>query len=249
MPIHNDNFDNDLQESLFDHIPYCFVTEHQTYISVTREYVNPIFLKGVKTKNKGISKHKVPPELRNRRIRQIGMSVQWKTFLSLTFSNENYTWADYDDLQHMYRTFVKRLYRKHPGFKYLAVLEHGGENGRIHYHMLTDIDIDSEIFINFKLKNRKICPEWKYGFSDVTKVHNRNCNAVFYLLKYLSKEDKYRTPIGKREVFSSRGLGKVTKKIVHESELGDILNGTRYYTTYEGPRGNSQIYLKKSKKM
>lgn len=232
-------------------LPYCLVTEHPTYYSVTRDYLQPSFLASKKTKKTKTvvfnENKKIPLAKRNKQIFQLGMSCKWKTFITLTFAPENYppdnNWADYDKIQIKLRSFTRALKYRYPDLKYLGVLEHGSENNRKHFHLLTNIEFDEPIFINFMKKNRKICPLWQEGFSDVVKVHNKYCNAVFYLLKYLEKSENCRTPIGKREVFASRGLGYKRRRIVHETQLFNLLKGAKYYDTYY----KSEIYVKNKK--
>lgn len=218
---------------------YCLVTTHNTYKSVTYNYVHPSFLLSYRTRkpnSPGKPSHKLPLQIRNKLIRQLGFSTQWKTFLTLTFNPDNYPpdnqWSDYQQLQKAFRTFTRALKYRYPYLKYLGVLEHGKKSGRKHFHLLTNLPFDLPIFQHFKSKTRKICPLWEEGYSDVTSVNNNNCNAVFYLLKYLEKGDEYRTPIGKREVFASKGLNKKTKKIIHIKNLPRELSGFSYYDTY-----------------
>lgn len=246
----------DFQELLCKQKPYtssknsfCLCTFHETYVSVTRNYIGPSLLQSYRTKKpiRGESKKKVDYHIRNKRILQLGMAVQWETFITLTFSPDNYPddlmdndWDNYQEFQVKFRKFIRKLEYKFPILKYLAVLEHGKKHGRVHYHILTNVPYRSSLFRHQHTQKRQVCDLWDYGYSDVQKVQNDNCNAVFYLLKYIEKGDANRTPIGKREVFASRGLAKEIKLICKESDLGEILEGYQYYdTTY-----SSQIYIK-----
>lgn len=133
-----------------------------------------------------------------------------------------FTEANYKFVQDKFRRLVKYLKKQRPDFVYLAVLEHGGQNGRIHFHMLTNLDFDDKYFEKSPLtKKRKRMPLWKYGFSDVVQMKNSR-GAVGYILKYISKEG-YRTPVGKREVFHTEGLGKVEKKIGTYKDVQELL--------------------------
>lgn len=215
------------------------ITKHNTYLCVTKNYIHPSFFQGHFKIKKGDSKNKVSIKKRNSRIIQIGHSVEWKTFLTLTFSPEFY-WDDLKSIQKQFRAFLKSFYYRVETFKYLAVLEYGGQTGRIHYHMLTDIDFESDIFSFHEHPSRKTCPLWYFGFSDVTKVNNENCNAVFYLCKYLTKNTQNRTPIGKREVFSSRGLNKISRELVY----GNIIGVKGYKQFAVSPNKKTIIYVK-----
>jgi len=254
------------------------VTIHNTYISVTPDYIHNTFFQSHSLIRSRLHSRSLPTiktsiSKRNSRIRQIGYSTSWKTFITLTFSNSYYSWSDYDLLQHYFRLLIKKLHNKtlqqprltdklvdanwlfnhsdqtgqtvkpRSNLRYLAVLEHGKKSGRIHYHILTNIPYSSSCFRKHKSDKRKVLPAWTYGFSDVVKVSNKNCNAVHYLMKYVTKKAKRRTPVGKREVFSSAGLNKVKKILTY--------NPRRYLTGHElsGRFNRSLIYYKKNKKI
>lgn len=271
------------------------LTIHNTYTSVTPNYIHPFFFAKKKLR-RSVSVHKCSIRKRNSRIIQLGYSTQWSTFLTLTFNNTNYS-SDYTNLQSLFHQFIKSLYytinslsntktelvnnsqardkvasicdnddtflsqletysikdisemfssgdysrMDKPRLKYLAVIEHGGKTGRVHFHMLTNI-LYSAPFFQYteqalkKHLDRKICLLWNNGFSDVVAVNNKNCNAVHYLCKYLTKLNKNRVPIGKREVFSSRGLNPVRRVItrtpldyLRDMELAVNLNRTLIY--------------------
>lgn len=242
---------NDISDTIFDgDLPYCLVTCHTSYKAVTRQYLQPQLLKSSKlalnaNHSPGLPKQKVSLKKRNRQIRQIGLSVEWTTFITLTFAPDNYppdnNWKDYVQIQQKFRAFTRALKYRYPDLKYLGVLEHGKKHGRKHFHLLTNIPYDSTIFEFNLTDKRKICNLWQEGYTDVQKVNNDNCNAVFYLLKYVEKGDNCRTPIGKREVFASKGLGKVKKKVVHRSKLHDELDGYKFYDKYY----HTEIWVKK----
>jgi len=217
------------------------ITEHNTYISITSDYIHPTLLQSYRKKRfRQIPTKKVDVKKRNSRIIQIGHACNWATFITLTFGPDHY-WSDYKKFQHCFRLFTKSIYYRVGSFKYLAVLEHGGKTSRIHFHMLTDIPYANYIFEHAFHTRRKVCHLWDYGFSDVVKVDNKRCNAVFYLAKYLTKDDVNRTPIGKREVFSSRGLNRVTKTVIKDPTL--LIAGLKEYVRI----GKSIIYLKPKK--
>lgn len=216
------------------------IVKHNTYLCVTKDYIHPSMFQGhFKVKKRG-SFEKGSVKKRNSRIVQIGHGCEWETFLTLTFSPEYY-WDDLQKIQKQFRAFIKSLYYEVKKFKYLAVLEYGGQTKRIHYHMLTTIPFDSEIFYFLNHPTKKVCNLWDFGFSDVSKVNNKNCNAVFYLAKYLSKNSENRTPIGKREVFSSNGLNKITRNIV----FGNIIEVKGYKFFAESLNKQTKIYVKK----
>jgi len=216
------------------------ITKHNTYICITKDYIHPSFFQG----HFKVKKDKPPTEKgsikkRNSRIIQIGHACKWETFLTLTFSPEFY-WDDLQKIQKQFRAFIKSLYYELDSFKYLAVLEYGGQTGRIHYHMLTNIPFNNWIFSYRDHPVKKVCDLWDFGFSDVVSVNNENCNAVFYLCKYLTKDTKNRTPIGKREVFSSKGLNIISRNIVY----GNITGVKGYHQYAVSPNKRTVIYVK-----
>jgi len=214
------------------------ISEHNTYISITKDYIHPSFYQSFKRKVKRQSSLiKGNVEKRNSRIIQSGHGAKWATFITLTFAPDSY-WDSYNDFQKSFRSFIQSLRYYVGKFQYLAVLEHGGRTSRIHYHLLTTIPYASPIFEKAFHTRRKVCNIWDFGFSDVVPVDNKRCNAVFYLAKYLSKDSKDRTPIGKREVFSSRGLNPVKRSIVSDPSIS--VAGLKEY----GKLGRSIIYLK-----
>lgn len=215
------------------------ITQHNTYLCVTRDYIPPELFQGKFRIRDRTPKCKCSVKKRNSRIIQIGHGAEWKTFLTLTFSPEFY-WRDLSRIQKQFRSFIKSLYYEIKHFKYLAVLEYGGQTGRVHYHMLTDIPFDSWMFSFRDHPTHKVCDLWDFGFSDVASVSNENCNAVFYLAKYLTKDIKHRTPIGKREVFSSRGLNK-KKRVIVKGNVVDV-KGYKYFDSSANKK--TDIYVK-----
>ena len=204
--------------------PYL-VTIHNTYITVTKNHINKnVKINKKRRVNPQNPKYLTPPEkidisIRNKKILQLGYGHIWKTFLTLTFSPEYYI-DDTKELQKYFRAFIKHLYyiKNKKTFKYLAVLEYGELNNRVHYHILTDIDINDEIFDYNQRPDRKVCWHWKNGYSDVVEV-SQEYNAVHYMMKYIQKPDGERTPIGKREVFHSHGLYKAVKIETYNPDL------------------------------
>lgn len=196
-------------QEIYTATPWASVTVHPSYI-----VVKPLYnlLPPNQPLNSNSLPKKTPIELRNKRLRELGYSYHgWKTFITLTFAPYYYgndlIPEIYDEVQNKFRKFVKYLKKTDKNFIYLAVLEHGGRYGRIHYHMLTNLDIEEPKFSTYKHKYKKIFPLWKYGYSDVVSMYHTK-GAVGYLLKYVGKNGK-RTPVGKREIFHSNEIGKV----------------------------------------
>lgn len=226
------------------------VSVHNTFTVVTPDHINNSLFTQFKKHSLSSPSQKTSIKRRMSRIIDLGHGCLWSSFITLTFSDRYYPtlipfdrFSNYDQVQHYFRTLLKYLnkLKLQPQFKYLAVLEHGGKTNRLHFHMLTNIDYNSPLFIKFRKHNRKIFPTWKYGFSDVAPVNNENCNAVFYLTKYLSKNEVNRTPIGKREVFASSGLAPKIRIITHD--IDRYIDGLSISANI----GRSLIYVKKGK--
>jgi len=223
-------------------LPYL-ITKHNTYCSITPNYISHKLLTKFPTHFRSPPSHKCSVTIRNSRILQIGLSTStWSTFITLTFSTYSLpsSSSDYTTAQKYFRKLIKRVYLLEPDFKYLAVVERGQLNTkRIHYHMLTNLSYNSPYFVHINNPKRKSWLLWKFGFSDVVPIDNTYNGAVFYLMKYLGKNDDLRPPIGKREVFSSRGLNKKERIITYN--ITSYLQGYRYYDKVS----NHYIFVKK----
>lgn len=226
--------------------------DHSLYYSVTIKTDIITVLPLVRTKQKkhniSPSKYKCSPYRRNARIIQAGIAHEWKTFITLTFNDEHYFDRDYQKLQKQFRYLMnKKLPRavKRP-IKYIAVLEHGTRTHRAHYHLLTDLSIQSPVFVTRREtpsgphrppgKSSRVYKHlaiWSAGFSDVRKLDGSQY-SIYYLIKYLGKSGK-RTPPGKREVFFSRGLYKPKKIVLDALQIEELLRLTgseKIYTNH-----------------
>lgn len=127
--------------------------------------------------------------------------TEFKTFLTLTFADEItdikqavlYYKQFYDSWYHYFKKQGRQL-------KLIGVPEFQ-KNGRIHYHLLTNIELDKDIPYKstkrVKGKNNKLrymnyydIPFWNYGYSFAEQVEDL-CNRDTlsnYLVKYLLKD-------------------------------------------------------------
>lgn len=143
----------------------------------------------------------------------------FKTFVTLTFA-ENLGDIDYANKKfHIWQTYMKRLKKD---FSYVCVPEYQ-KRGAVHYHLLTNLDIDKnpDIIIPQKkdnkiLKNRYDVKGWSYGFTRVDRL--KDINVISYLSKYMTKDCDNRL-YGHRRYLNSTNLIKP-----HESylDLSDI---------------------------
>lgn len=90
---------------------------------------------------------------RNNIIRLIKSNDDMTTFITLTFKKE----IDYKESKLLLNNLFNKLRRKYNNLKYLWVLEFGNKNNRLHYHLLTNIELPKEInFAKNKEKNQML---------------------------------------------------------------------------------------------
>ena len=117
------------------------------------------------------------------------------TFITLTFAEK----TDYKESKKLLNNFFNKLRRNNKDLKYLWVLEFGTKNNRLHYHLLTNIDLPKEI--NFaKNKEKKSNAHknfennfrekyWNYGFVDIRNLDQEgNTNIALYVSCYIVKD-------------------------------------------------------------
>lgn len=148
-----------------------------------------------KEENKKRARKTTLTKTRNNIIRLIKSNPDMNTFITLTFKNN----VDYKESKKLLNNFFNKLRREYKNIKYLWVLEFGPLNGRLHYHLLTNIPLPKEIYFvtskeykceehrNYENKFRK--KYWKHGFIDVRSLKNEgNTNIALYISCYIVKE-------------------------------------------------------------
>lgn len=178
---------------------------------------------------------------------------EWKTFITLTFS-ENIT--NIEDTNAKLHSFFVQIRRVFKDFKYLCIPEFQ-KRGAVHYHLLTNIDVDNTKLI-FKQENNKKFLHikfWLHGFTKVDIVKSDIKKIVGYISKYMTKEidDKL---FGKRRYLYSQNLCKPETIYFDINDLKDniyfnslLLEKEKIYeNTYINPYTNETIvfteYLK-----
>lgn len=132
---------------------------------------------------------------RNNIIRLIKSNSDMNTFITLTFANE----VDYKESKILLNNFFNKLRRKYNNLKYLWVLEFGTKNQRLHYHLLSNIELPKEIdFARNKEKKSNAHKEfeknfsekyWQYGFVDIRNLDlEGNTNIALYVSCYIVKD-------------------------------------------------------------
>ncbi len=132
---------------------------------------------------------------RNNIIRLIKSNDDMTTFITLTFKKE----IDYKESKVLLNNLFNKLRRKYNNLKYLWVLEFGNKNNRLHYHLLTNIELPKEI--NFaKNKEKKSNAHknfennfskkyWRHGFIDIRNLDQEdNTNIALYVSCYIVKD-------------------------------------------------------------
>lgn len=130
---------------------------------------------------------------------------EWKTFITLTFE-ENILSIDVANKRFKYwRDKIRRVYKD---FKYIAIPEFQ-KRGAVHYHLLTNIDIDNDKLIYSQENNKKFkhIKYWDEGFTKVDNLKNDIKKIVGYISKYMTKDADNRL-YNRHRYFYSRNLQK-----------------------------------------
>lgn len=171
-------------------------------------------IKNLDTDNLIKNKETQPPSIEIKNINRSKFECQrlarsnekeWKSFITITFK-ENIT--DIEFANKKFRNFIDVIKRKKKDFKYIGIPEFQ-KRGAIHYHVLTNIDVnDNDLMYiqkdNLKYKHIKY---WNHGFSSVEEVKGDIKKVVGYLSKYMTKDIDNRL-FSKHRYFYSRNLIK-----------------------------------------
>ncbi|MDZ4991231.1 rolling circle replication-associated protein [Clostridium perfringens] len=132
---------------------------------------------------------------RNNIIRLIKSNDDMNTFITLTFAEK----TDYKESKKLLNNFFNKLRRNNKDLKYLWVLEFGSKNGRLHYHVLTNLELPSNINfaksrerksdVHKKFENTFSKKYWQYGFVDIRNLDlEGNTNIALYVSCYIVKD-------------------------------------------------------------
>lgn len=125
-------------------------------------------------------------------------------FITLTFGDHI---TDIKQANKYFTAFVKKMKKKQKEFKYLAVIEFT-KAGRIHYHMLCNMDY---------MKAKDIETMWGQGFIKINRItHVDNIGA--YVVKYMTKDDADERLIGKKMYQRSRGMDEPKELVGAQAE-------------------------------
>lgn len=142
----------------------------------------------------------------------------WKTFITLTFKDNV---VDVNMANKKFRYFVDKIQRVKKDFKYICIPEFQ-KRGAIHYHLLTNLEHDSEFIpkrpkLNLYNPSSKTWKEleyydikyWNEGFSSAEIITGDTKKIIGYISKYMTKEIDNRL-FNRHRYFFSRNLIKPT---------------------------------------
>lgn len=205
----------------------------------TSETSNNTELKEIELRNVIRSK------LECQRIAKANMN-DWKTFVTLTFS-ENIT--EVEKANKKFRYFIDKVRRVKEDFKYLCITEFQ-KRGAIHYHLLTNINIDDEtLFVTQKDNpNFKDVKYWLDGFSSIEQLTNDPKKVIGYISKYMTKDIDNRL-FSHHRYFCSQNLNKPKEIFINISNLDEqdfykkIIQDKSliYQNEYINPYDNSNV--------
>ncbi len=111
---------------------------------------------------------------------------EWKTFITLTFE-ENIVDINYANTR--FKCFIYKIKRVFKEFKYICIPEFQ-KRGAVHYHLLTNIDINNDKLIYSQENNNffKHIKYWNEGFTKVDNLNNDIKKIIGYISKYMTKD-------------------------------------------------------------
>ncbi len=162
-------------------------------------------------------------------VRLINSNPDLKVFITLTFDSQKFNkpFTDFKECNLIFSNFIKRLKRKYPKLKYLAVPEFQGDydyrtklkkehGGNIHYHVLSNLPF---------IESQELEKIWGYGFIKINNI--RYVNAIGpYVAKYLGKELFDGRLAGKKKLFYSRELNR-PRTIITYSKVKEYLHNLK----------------------
>ena len=143
----------------------------------------------------------------------------WKTFITLTFK-ENV--KELDIANKKFRYFIDKIKRVKKDFKYLCVTEFQ-KRGAIHYHLLSNIDINDNTLMFQQEDNSKFyhIKYWNEGFTSVETMTNDPKKVVGYISKYMTKDIDNRL-YNRHRYFFSRNLTTPKISYIDLDNLKDL---------------------------
>lgn len=143
-------------------------------------------------------------------------SKYWNTFITLTFK-DNIT--DIKLANKKFRNFIDSIKRVFNSFKYICIPEFQ-KRGSVHYHLLSNININSNLITIQYFKNKKYyhIKYWNNGFNKVDNISGDIKKIIGYISKYMTKNIDNRL-FNKHRYFYSRNLTKPTTIYINLSNI------------------------------
>ena len=170
----------------------------------------------------------------------------WETFITLTFADNI---QDIKTANTRFRYFIDKVRRLKKDFKYLCITEFQ-KRGAIHYHLLTNININDNTLLytqedNSKFKHIKY---WNDGFTSIEEIKGDAKKVVGYISKYMTKDIDNRL-FGFHRFFYSKNLIKPIENFIdtsNEKELNFYIKKIQdkdliYQNKYINPYDDSEV--------
>jgi hypothetical protein len=144
----------------------------------------------------------------------------------------------------MFKQFTKRLRRRFPLLKYIAVIEFQDKNdrGAIHYHMICNLPY---------IKKSELADIWGLGFVKINSIDKVD-NIGAYVIKYMTEDTDDKRLCGEHGYLLSKGLERPleacswkdedSELIKHFSGMVDGKTPSYGGTPYESENAGTIIY-------
>lgn len=140
------------------------------------------------------------------------------SFITLTI-RENI--SDVSQAYKLLYTWLKKIQRNYPNFKYIGVPEHQ-ERGAIHYHLLTNLTLHNGYEFQEGKKDMYDVDYWEHGYTSVFPLDPNHIDENFsvdkYITKYFTKGFRLACDEGHKRYYHSRNLNKPKKEYILQTE-------------------------------
>lgn len=192
-------------------------------------------------------------ESRNRTVQSIygiARSNKWDLFLTITFNPQLVDSTNYEEVVKKTSNWINNLKKRvAPNMKYLLVPELHADGKKWHFHgLLANCDeltlVETDIVRNGKTVYN--LDNWKYGFTEVTKVEDTR-RVSSYISKYITKEVCDVT-FGKKRYWASKNCVRAEQLMSHEviDDIQEYIKGLaddiKFMKTVQG-HGQKVYYI------
>lgn len=138
------------------------------------------------------------------KIKDYVLCNDFDSFWTLTFNSERY---DYEIAFKKMSKWLEKMRKKYGKFRYIVIPEIH-KDGAIHFHGV--FGGLRAVLSNSGIKHRNVpvynCPEWKYGFTTITKMRSKE-KCANYVTKYFTKQmQETIVKKGQKKYWCSKGL-------------------------------------------